>query len=391
MNSTKFYLKLCGYGKNIANICRINDQLKSKIAYLCSSESWGGLEMNHFRNALWMREHGKEVVVFAIKNSPIANAAKKSQLQVVFVSRHRKYYDISAALKLAKLFRTEKITHLFIRDTKDMSIAGLTKTLLKNHLTVAYFMEMQLGINKKDLLHTIRFTQLDFWFCPLNWLKDQVVEKTRFPVQKIHVLPSALDLSALICPVDKQSARNVLNLPHDLTLFGLIGRFDPQKGQLMTLKAFQALKSNSVGLVFLGEKTKNESDAYFHQIENFIKNNDLQDKVFLRSFRKDVSTFYAAIDATVMASKSETFGMVTIESMACGVPVIGSAAGGTLELLKQGNLGYLFSPENPLSLKNAMVKFLENTSLFNAEKLQIEAQQFNYLNITPKIIEICQI
>lgn len=365
--------------------------MESKVAYLCSSQSWGGLEMNHFRNALWMQEHGVDVVVFAIEGSPLAESVKMTGLPLVLIRKHRKYYDYLAAYSLVKLFRENKITHLFIRDTRDMSVAGLTKLFLRNQLQVAYFMEMQLGINKKDLLHTIRFSRLDYWFCPLEWLKNQVLEKTRFPAKKTHVLPSGIDVSQFKDSLSRQEARKRMELPENLIIFGLIGRFDPQKGQLLALKAFKDLKNANIGLVFLGEKTKNESDYYFEEIKSLIKRCDLQNKVFIRPFRKDISIFFTAIDATIMASKSETFGMVTIESMAAGVPVIGSESGGTVELLQHGKLGYLFKPEDQKSLTEKMNEFLKNPMVFEPTKLTNSMETFNYSNIVNQIVNICKI
>ena len=46
-----------------------------KIAYLCGTKAWGGLEMNQVRNAEWMRDRGHTVVVFCVKDSQVYNAA----------------------------------------------------------------------------------------------------------------------------------------------------------------------------------------------------------------------------------------------------------------------------------------------------------------------------
>ena len=45
-----------------------------KIAYLCGTKAWGGLEMNQIRNAEWMRDRGHTVVIFCLKDSPVYNA-----------------------------------------------------------------------------------------------------------------------------------------------------------------------------------------------------------------------------------------------------------------------------------------------------------------------------
>ena len=62
-----------------------------KIAYLCSSDSWGGLEMNQLRNAIWMNEKEKSVCILALHNSPIYEASLKNKLETIPILKHRKY------------------------------------------------------------------------------------------------------------------------------------------------------------------------------------------------------------------------------------------------------------------------------------------------------------
>ena len=356
-----------------------------KIGYLCSSNSWGGLEMNHLRNAVWMKERSHEVVILCVENSPLHLKAIQEKLPIILINRHRKYYDFKAGKHLAKVISKENISHLMIRDNRDVSVSAIAKRYAKNptfHLS--YFMEMQLGVKKTNLLHTLRFRKIDLWSCPLNWLQSQVESMTKMDMSKTVVIPSGLNLSHFQKELSLSEARTLLDLPIDKTILGMIGRFDPAKGQLLLLKALKELKDKDVCICLLGEPTRNEGLGYSEQIERFIRENDLSHRVFIRPFRDDIITFYKAINAFVMASKAETFGMVTIEAMASGTPTIGSNAGGTPEILGQGKFGYLFETLNVKSLTDTIESFLKSDPISKEALLQ-EVQKYDHQRVCSAI------
>ncbi len=111
----------------------------------------------------------------------------------------------------------------------------------------------------------------------------------------------------------------------------------------------------------------------------------LQDRVFIRPFRKDISTFFNAVDVFVMASKAETFGMVTIESMACGTPVIASNAGGSPEILDNGKFGILFKPLDSESLANKIEYFRRHNRKFDPEALRNESKKYDHHLVCEKV------
>ena len=348
-----------------------------RIAYILGTESWGGLEMNQVRNALWMSERGHTVFVLGLKGSKAALFCTENKLQFLEIPKHRKYYDWKAAGQLNHLLASHQIEHLIVRDVRDMSVSVAAKKFSKGAFKVHYFMEMQLGVDKKNFLHTLRFRGLDTWSCPLLWLEEQVKERTRMEHSKIVNIPSALVTEQFKNAPEKVDAREQLKLPQDKTLIGLAGRFDPQKGQLMLLEAFRELDNDRVDLVFIGQATMNEGSEYVQEINDFIEQNQLKNRVHLLPFRNDTEVFYAAIDAFVMGSKCETVGMVTLEAMATGTIVIGSNAGGTREILQEGKLGYLFEPENSHSLKEQLCLFLEKGYFVKPYDLQQGIAKFD--------------
>lgn len=352
--------------------------MKAKLGYICGNESWGGLEMNQFRNALWMKQRGHETFIICLKGSPIEKQAIEAAIPVLTINKHRKYYDFSKGKELVRLIEKNQITHLIVRATLDMSIAVIAKRKLGNKLHLSYFMEMQLGVKKTNFLHTLRFSYFDLWSCPLNWLADQVKEMTKFSKDKIFVIPSGIDLRDFNELPTKSETRKILDLPEEKLLFGLIGRFDVHKGQVLLLDAMQKCVSKEFGIVLLGEPTRNEGTAYFDQMQKIIEENDLSDRVFIRPFRKDIGTFYKAVDWFVMASRAETFGMVTIEAMACGTPTLGSNAGGTPELLQQGQLGVLFNTLDSTDLSLKIAKIVNGDHRIDPSILINEAKRFDH-------------
>ncbi len=356
-----------------------------RIAYICGTESWGGLEMNQAKNALWMIQKGHTILALGLENSSFHIFCKEHQIPFQQIEKHRKYYDFKAARKLREHLVKHNIEHLILRDVKDMSVSVAAKFWGKSNVKVHYFMEMQLGVSKKNLLHTIRFRLLDTWSCPLEWLKNQVLEKTFMPKDRVIFIPSALDLSPFVQPITKEEARKTLDLPLNQVIIGLAGRFDPQKGQLLLLEAINRLKKPQISILFLGEPTHNEGEEYNNQINQFIEAHNLREQVYIRPFRKDIVVFYKAIDVFVMASKAETVGMVTLESLASNTPVIGSNAGGTMELLQNGKLGYLFEPENSESLAHKISRFLKKEKKWLDHELEQSIAKFDHQRVIQQI------
>ena len=84
--------------------------------------------------------------------------------------------------------------------------------------------------------------------------------------------------------------------------------------------------------------------------------------------------YYAAADLTIMPSHYESFGMVALESMACGTPVIASRVGGLASLVRDGETGYLVPAEAPADLAARIRTLLADDEL----RLRLGAQAADY-------------
>jgi len=358
--------------------------MSKRLGYLCSSESWGGLEMNHLRNAVWMRDRGHKVLVFAVLGSRFAQEAEKHILPVQHIDFHKKYYDFKRGRTFVKLLKKHGITHLLIRATRDMSITAFAKSKLKEGLHTSYFMEMQLGVKKTHPFHARRHNALDVWSCPLPWLAEQVRKMTRFKNQLVEI-PSGMDLSNFAKIPDKNDARATLQLPQEQLIFGLMGRFDPQKGQLLLLEAMEIAKNKAFHVALLGEPTHNEAQGYYAMMKEIIEQDEYRERVHIRPYMSNPVPFYAAVDWFLMATKAESIGMVTMESLACGTPVLGSNAGGTPEVLQHGKGGVLFETLNAQDLALKIDEICEQKHPFNSKSLRAMAQQYDHNSVCASV------
>jgi glycosyltransferase involved in cell wall biosynthesis len=117
----------------------------------------------------------------------------------------------------------------------------------------------------------------------------------------------------------------------------------------------------NIHVVFIGDKTKNEADDYVQKLNGAIEINYLQEKTTFLPHQSDIQKLYGAFDLIIVPSWEETFGTVTIEAMASGVPVIGSNTAGTAEIL--GNDTFLFQAKNPKELSETLLNVLHDDTL----------------------------
>lgn len=334
--------------------------MNKRIAFYCSSISWGGLEMNFVRYAEWIANTGFHVHVFCVANSPIHQRVVESGLPHTCVAFNKKYFDVKNAFKVAGLFDKEKIDLVWFRDTRDMSLLSWVKKFSSRKIKLVYQQAMQLGVDKKDLFHTLRFLSIDTWISTLHFLKDQVKARTRFPENRICVIPLGADTHQIHAQhLSKEQAREMLHLPKDAVIAGIIGRIDPLKGQHIAINALQICNDNT-HLVIMGESTKNEGRDYEVELKQKVRSLGLQNRVHFKPYSKEVEAFYRAIDVFILASKGETFGTVTIEAMSFGLAIIGTNSSGTPEILDFGNAGLLFEPDNASELASCMKEYISN-------------------------------
>ena len=143
---------------------------------------------------------------------------------------------------------------------------------------------------------------------------------------------------------------------------GIIGNIKPWKGQKVVIQALPELVQDypKLNCMIVGEAPPNCHD-YCEELDALISRHGLQDNVIFTGYRKNICEIMKCLDVVIHASISpEPFGMVVIEAMALGKPVIATNSGGPKEIIEQGVTGILVAPNDPSELARAVKSLFEN-------------------------------
>ncbi len=173
--------------------------------------------------------------------------------------------------------------------------------------------------------------------------KVQMIRTGKVSSEKISVIPCGVD-THLFRPLPSRQAKSHLSLP-DKRYILFVGRIDPIKGIDVLLKAMRIVKdqgttAGAVRLLVIGGDAHHPSyprDSEMHKLRQLATRLGLSDMVtFLGPQKQELLPFfYAAAEMCVLPSRYESFGMVALEAMACGRPVIASHVGGLPSFIQE--------------------------------------------------------
>lgn len=167
--------------------------------------------------------------------------------------------------------------------------------------------------------------------------------------ESIHVIYNSVMPSAWMEP---KQAREGLGVAGDPFVIGTIARLIPEKGIAVLLQAFARLTGEipSLRLLIIGDGPERKA---LEKMAQQILPQDRQQVRFCGAIPQ-AARYLRAFDVCVVPSLQEGFGLVALEAMAAGVPVIASHTGGLGELIRHAETGLLVPPADPLSLAQAL-------------------------------------
>jgi D-inositol-3-phosphate glycosyltransferase len=164
-------------------------------------------------------------------------------------------------------------------------------------------------------------------------------------------------------PLDKAAARRELGF-HDERIILFVGRIEPLKGVDILINAASMLESDMECSVLIvgGDESSRAAVAELQSLTNDL---GLDHRVaFIGAVDHDkLPLFYNAADVCVVPSHYESFGLVAVEAMACGVPVVASRVGGLTGTVKDGETGYLIPWLCPEPFAERIEMLLDNEAL----------------------------
>ncbi len=216
----------------------------------------------------------------------------------------------------------------------------------------------------------------------------------------VVVIPPGVDLCHFY-PIPSDEAKEFIKVPVCNRMLLYVGRIEPLKGLENLLKAIAIMRERvqveapQFCLVVIGgnpDLTPQTTDTEMAHLQSLREQYHLQDFVAFLG-QRDQNTlpyYYSAASAVVVPSHYESFGMVALEAMACGTPVVASQVGGLAFLVQDGITGFTVPVDDPQALADRLMKLLYDDDL--REKLGKQAaafaKQYGWKNIAKKIIDL---
>ena len=183
------------------------------------------------------------------------------------------------------------------------------------------------------------------------------------------IICNGIDLEKFAQQYDSDHVRAEFGCTSKNILVGIVGRIDWWKGHEYFLEAMARATKQISGLrgLIIGGLERNVAidynRQYLNKLHSLVKSLDLDDKIIFTGFRDDVPRLLAALDVVVHASSTpEPFGLVVIEGMAAGKPVVATAAGGILDIIEDGVNGLLVPMKDSESMAQAILYLISNPS-----------------------------
>ena len=180
------------------------------------------------------------------------------------------------------------------------------------------------------------------------------------PLQAVQV-PCGVDTDHFR-PRSRAAARRRLGLPADEPLVLYVGRIEPLKGIDILLRAAAEMEGRFCLLVVGGDSKDSRRKSELRRLAEEI---GITERVFFQDAvsHERLPLYYNAADICVVPSYYESFGLVALEAMACGVPVVASRVGGLLETVRDGETGYLVPWRCPEPFAERLEMLLANEPL----------------------------
>jgi len=217
--------------------------------------------------------------------------------------------------------------------------------------------------------------------------REDLVHYYGAPPDTISVVPCGVNLE-LFQHMDRPLARQRLNLDGEKVIL-FVGRIDPLKGIENLLAAVGNLsRTHHLKLIVAGGGDKTQSEV--ERLKDLSRQLQIDEQVtFLGSMsQEDLPQLYNAADVCVVPSYHESFGLVALESLACGTPVVATRVGGIESMIRQGETGYIVADNAPQTLADTIGKLLSEqiNGIRSASYIRESVAGFSWANIAGSML-----
>lgn len=348
--------------------------IMKKLALIVRSAQSGGVE-NHVYEILKKADFfGYTPTLISLSEVTADDKFKKLGIEVILLKdkRTRSFHSLFNIYHLYRVLKKIKpdIVHchgtrpIFI-GTVAARIAGIRNILVTIHNSYKLMTyDNNANINYKlliisKIIHAIGFSLSRYVIVVSKKLSEELEDAFRyFPFlwknfsSKIRIVHNGIDIDKFRNSITKDKNNN-------LKVIGTVGRLDPMKGVKNLLLATKELLDNGYAfeVLIVGD------GRYRNELLKLSETLGINKRVYFLGYKEEPAEFYNMMDIFVLPSLSEGFGLVNLEAMASGIPVITTDVGCASEAVINLANGIIVPPGDVTSLSNAMRFLLDNDDI----------------------------
>ena len=226
---------------------------------------------------------------------------------------------------------------------------------------------------------------------------SQLVWLYRANRRKIEIIPPGVNTSRFQ-PLSKKTAREQLGLDQNKHILLFVGRIEPLKSVDTIIQSLDVMRQqnptalDNLQFAIIGGDPNDQSDEEMVRLQRLTQALNLEDAVLFLGAKDQnlLPNYYAAATAVVMPSDYESFGMVALEAMAMGTPVIASKVGGLAFLVKDSETGFHIPVREPSALAERIMALITDDA--KTEKMGQQAshlaQGYDWAKIVDRILAL---
>lgn len=215
---------------------------------------------------------------------------------------------------------------------------------------------------------------------------------------KMTIIPPGVNTS-FFKPIDKEAAKQTIGAKEEDKILLFVGRIEPLKGLDMLMYALKVLIMQNphinVCLWIVGGDILQKQEMWSHQLKMLQQLKEVlhlstRVKFVGLKTQEELPAYYNAAEMVIMPSHYESFGMVTLEAMACGIPVITTNVAGVSQLIDKKHSSLITSVNNPLLLASQIKYLLTDKPAHEqiSSDLRTKAQGLSWDIIVKKVIDV---
>lgn len=340
-----------------------------------------------------------KMLVKELKNKGIDvefyNTYPKKEHKIKLINNLVKLYkkSLGVSFKILKYYRKADLVHIQSSGPLGGFIsaifASLLKTIFKYKLVITFhYAKIEEFVKRYGKIMNFVFLRSTLLFTVAKRNKELILKYSENTYEnKIVVIPNGYDPETFRV-IDKNFARELLNLPMNCRIIVNVANLLEHKGHKYLLEAMDIIvnkaERKNVRCIIIGR------GPLYNHISEIIQNLNLTKYIILTGWIPDqkLLLFLNAADLFIFTSlsESESFGIVQIEAMACGKPVVATKNGGSEEILISEEYGLLCEPANPKELAEKTLIALDKE--WDKDKIMNYVQRFTWENIANKTIGI---